>query len=308
MNGLKFEWNPDLDKFNSSSVVTAIGQIFFTLSLGTGIISNYSSYLQQDEDIVEASVATVSLNQFAELILAGTSIIPISYAFLGPEGIKGSIGLSFMSLPSIFNTMTCSGIFGSIWFFLLFFVGFTSSIAMYNYLVTLLEEDLGMERKKGAWIIFIVYLVVGSPIALESIITNTANLFYFKELDNWIGNYLLIALGLIEIIVVAWLVKEPALAEMNKGNLWKVPKWFFKLFHQFLTPVSIIIFLAIFTKDYAVAVNFKLIPYYMEGMEQDVIWVNLARAVIVCVLLAGFIQTYKSIKVKYISEINNKTV
>lgn len=308
MNGLKFAWNPDLDKLNSSSVVTAIGQIFFTLSLGMGIICNYASYLQPDEDIVEASVATVSLNEFAELILAGTSIIPISYAFLGPEGIKGSIGLSFMALPNIFNTMTCGGIFGAVWFFLLFFVGFTSAIAMYNYLVTLLEEDLGIERKKGAWVIFIVYLVVGSPIALESIMTNTANLFYFKELDNWIGNYLLIVLGLIEIIVVAWLVKEPALAEMNKGGLWKVPKWFFKLFHQFLTPVSIIVFLALFTKDYAVAGNFKIIPSYMTGSEEFVVWVNLARAVVVCILILGFIQTYKSIKSKYKTEIENNKV
>ena len=137
--------------------------------------------------------------------------------------------------------------------------------------------------------------------------TGTANLFYFTEVDNWIGNYLLIVLGLIEVIVVAWLVKDPALDEMNKGGLWKVPKWFFKLFHQFLTPVSIIVFLAIFTKDYAVAGNFKLIPSYMAGMEQYVVWVNLARAVVVCILFAGFIQTYRSIKSKYTSEINSNT-
>ncbi len=307
MNGLNFIWNPDLSKLTSSSVVTATGQIFFTLSLGMGIICNYASYLQSDEDIIAASVATVSLNEFAEVILAGTSVIPISYAFLGPEGIKGSIGLAFMALPNVFNTMTGGGIFGAVWFFLLFFAGFTSAIAMYNYLVTLLQEDLGIERKKGSWIIFVAYLIVGAPIALESIMTGTANLFYFTEVDNWIGNYLLIVLGLIEVIVVAWLVKDPALDEMNKGGLWKVPKWFFKLFHQFLTPVSIIVFLAIFTKDYAVAGNFKLIPSYMAGMEQYVVWVNLARAVVVCILFAGFIQTYRSIKSKYTSEINSNT-
>ena len=308
MNGLNYVWNPDLSKLNSASIVTATGQIFFTLSLGMGIICNYASYLQSDEDIVAASIATVSLNEFAEVILAGTSVIPISYAFLGPEGIKGSIGLAFMALPNVFTTMAGGRIFGAVWFFLLFFAGFTSAIAMYNYLVALLEEDLNVPRKKGAIIIFIDYLIVGTPIALESILTNTANLFYFTEVDNWIGNYLLIVLGLIEIIVVAWLVRDPALEEMNKGGLWKVPRWFFKVFHQFLTPVSIIVFLALFTKDYAVAGNFKIIPSYMTGSEEFVVWVNLARAVVVCILILGFIQTYKSIKSKYKTEIENNKV
>ena len=105
MKGLNFVWNPDLSQLTSASIVTATGQIFFTLSLGMGIICNYASYLQPDEDIVTASVATVALNEFAEVILAGTSVIPISYAFLGPEGIKGSIGLAFMALPNVFTTI-----------------------------------------------------------------------------------------------------------------------------------------------------------------------------------------------------------
>lgn len=308
MNGLNFVWNPDLSKLTSASVVTATGQIFFTLSLGMGIICNYASYLKADEDIVAASVATVSLNEFAEVILAGTSVIPISYAFLGPEGIKGSIGLAFMALPNVFTTMTGGRIFGAVWFFLLFFAGFTSAIAMYNYLVALLEEDLNIPRKKGALIMFIAYLVVGTPIALESIMTGQANLSYFTEVDNWIGNYLLIVLGLIEVVVVAWLVKDSALDEINKGGLWKVPKWFFRLFHQFLTPISIIVFLAIFTKDYYLAGNFKAIPSYIAETPELAIWINLARAVVVVVLLTGFIQTYRSIKSKYISEIQNNKV
>ena len=75
-----------------------------------------------------------------------------------------------------------------------------------------------------------------------------------------------------------------------------------------MTPISIIVFLAIFTKDYALAGNFKAIPSYMAGNEQFVVWVNLARAVVVCILIVGFIQTYKSIKSKYTSEINNNKV
>ena len=303
MKGLNFVWNPDLSQLTSASIVTATGQIFFTLSLGMGIICNYASYLQPDEDIVTASVATVALNEFAEVILAGTSVIPISYAFLGPEGIKGSIGLAFMALPNVFTTMAGGRIFGAVWFFLLFFAGFTSAIAMYNYLVALLEEELGVQRKKGALLIFVLYLIVGAPIAAEGIITGEANLIYFTEVDNWIGNYLLIVLGLLEVITLAWLVRDDGLVEMNKGGLWHVPKWFYKLFHQFLTPICIIVFLGIFTRDYWIAGNFKITPSYINGIEYMAPWVNAARLVVVVVLIIGFIQTHRAIKRKYKDEI-----
>lgn len=308
LKGLNFIWNPDFSQLSWKSAIAAAGQIFFTLSLGMGIIHNYASYLKPDEDIVTASVATISLNEFAEVILGGTAVIPIAYAFLGPEGIKGSIGLAFMALPNVFSTMTGGGIFGAVWFMLLFFAGITSAIAMYNYLVALLEEDAGIERKKGAMIVFVGYLIVGTPIALESVLTHSANLIYFTEVDNWIGNYLLIVLGLIEVIVIGWCVKDRALDEMNRGGLWKVPKWFFRLFHQFLTPITIIIFLTFFTIDYAKAGNFNIIPAYVAEMPDFIIWANLGRVVVFGVLIVGFIQSYRSIKKKYAEEIDSNKV
>ena len=304
LKGLNFIWNPDFSQLSWGSAIAASGQIFFTLSLGMGIIQNYASYLKPDEDIITASVATISLNEFAEVILGGTAVIPIAYAFLGEEGIKGSIGLAYMALPNVFRTMTGGGIFGAVWFLLLFFAGITSAIAMYNYLVALLEEDAGINRKKGAWIVFFGYIIVGLPVALEPILTKTAELIYFTEVDNWIGNYLLIVLGLIEIVIIGWCVKDRALEEMNKGGLWKVPKWYFRLFHQFLTPITIITFLIFFTLDYAKAGNFNLVPSYVANMPSLVIWVNLGRIAVIGVLIVGYIQSYKAIKNKYKYEID----
>ena len=148
-----------------------------------------------------------------------------------------------------------------------------------------------------------LYLIDGSPLAAEGIITKEANLVYFTEVDNWIGNYLLIVLGLLEVITLAWLVKDEGLEEMNKGGLWHVPKWFYRLFHQFLTPISIIVFLAVFTRDYWNDGNFKIIPSYIAGMEQMAPWVNAGRIVVVAVLIIGFVQTYRAIKRKYKDEI-----
>ena len=162
--------------------------------------------------------------------------------------------------------------------------------------------------KRASWIVFFGYLIVGMPIALESVLTQSAELIYFTEVDNWIGNYLLIVLGLIEVVIIGWFVKDSALEEMNRGGLWKVPKWFFRLFHQFLTPVTIITFLSIFTRDYAIAGNFNLIPAYVADMPDMVIWANLGRIMVILVLGLGFIQSYKAIKRKYKDEIEAKNI
>ncbi|KXG76483.1 sodium-dependent transporter [Thermotalea metallivorans] len=308
MKGLNYIWNPDFAALSWKSALAAAGQIFFTLSIGMGIICNYASYLKADDDVVVSSLATISLNEFAEVILGGTVVIPIAYAFLGPEGVGAGVGLSFIALPNVFRTMAGGQIFGSLWFLLLFFAGFTSAIAMYNYLVALLEEDLGVARSKAAWIVFIGYIIVGLPVALEPILTKTAELVYLTEVDNWVGSYLLIVLGLIEIIAVAWLMGDRALEEMNRGGLWQIPSWFFNLFHKVLTPAAIAILLFFSTRDYITAGYFKAIPSFVEKTPQLIPWVNGARIVLVTVLAVGFIQSYKSISSKYKEEIETNKV
>jgi neurotransmitter:Na+ symporter, NSS family len=297
--GLSFIWQPRWSELTWSGALAAAGQIFFTLSLGMGIIHNYASYLKPDDDIVLSGITTVSLNELAEVILGGTIAIPICYAFLGPEGLSKSIGLSFISLPNIFRSMAGGQLMGSLWFLLLFFAGFTSAIAMYNYLVALLEEEMGVVRKKASILVFILYVLVGLPVGLEPMITKTAELAYFTEIDNWVGSYLLVVFGFVEVAVVGWLMRDKALVEMNRGSYWKVPKWFFRLFIQFLTPVTILILLIGSTLDYVKQGYFKLVPSFVEKFPELVPWVNAARGVIIVVMIIGFTQSYKTIKRKY---------
>lgn len=238
--GLNYLWHPDFSKIRFTTLLNACGQVFFTLSLGMGIICNYASYLKPEDDIVLSGITTVSLNEFAEVILGGTIVIPIAYAFGGTQGLGQGVGLSFIALPNIFRHMGGGQIFGTMWFLILFFAGFTSAIAMYNYLVALLEEDLGVTRKYGSWIVFALYIIVGLPVGLGPVF-HTGNTFFLDELDAWVGSYLLIILGLLEIAVAGWMMRRKAFDEINKGSYWKFPKWFFTLFIQFLTPVFLII-------------------------------------------------------------------
>ncbi|MFZ5968665.1 MAG: sodium-dependent transporter [Bacillota bacterium] len=308
MKGLNYIWNPDFGALSWKSASAAAGQIFFTLSLGMGIICNYASYLKPDEDIVLSSYATISLNEFAEVILGGTAVIPIAYAFLGPDGVGAGVGLSFIALPNVFRSMAGGQIFGALWFLLLFFAGFTSAIAMYNYLVALLEEDLGVARSKAAWVVFAGYIILGLPVGLEPVMTKTADLVYLTEVDNWIGTYLLLILGLVEVVAAALLMGKGALEEMNRGGIWQVPEWFFNTFHRLITPLALAILIVMTTIDFFKAGYFKAVPSFVEASPQLVPWVNGARFVIVAVLIVGFMQSYRSIKTKYTKELETNEV
>lgn len=309
LKGLDYLWTPRWEALKSfTTILAACGQIFFTLSLGMGIIQNYASYLKKDDDIVLSGLTTVSLNEFAEVILGGTIVIPITFAFLGAGGISKSIGLSFIALPNIFRDMGGGRFIGTLWFMLLFFAGFTSAIAMYNYLVSIFSEDMGLNRKLASILVFGLYLIAGLPVGLEPILTKTSDLAYFTEVDNWVGSYLLVVVGFIEIIVTGWIMKKDFIEEINEGSYWKLPNWVFSIFIKFVTPLIILTVLIGSTIDYYKSGYFKLIPSFVAESPKLVPWVNAGRSVILGVLVIGFVGTYRSIKHKYGIEIKENTV
>jgi SNF family Na+-dependent transporter len=308
IKGLDYLWAPRWEELNFKAALAAAGQIFFTLSLGMGIIQNYASYLKKDDDIVTSALTTVSLNEFAEVILGGSIAIPITYAFMGVEGLSAGVGLSFISLPNIFRSMDGGMLLGTLWFMLLFFAGFTSAIAMYNYLVTILEEGMGMAKKKASLMVFIGYIIVGLPVALEPILTKTAKLVYLTELDNWVGTYLLVVMGLIEIIVAGWLMKDSPLDEINHGSYWQAPKWIYTVMIRWVTPLTIIVILIGSTLAYIDDGYFKFIPSFVEKTPVLIPWVNGARIVLLLVFIIGFTGTYKSLKAVYGEEVKQDKI
>jgi len=305
--GLEYIWKPDFNTLSQNFFrisLAAAGQIFFTLSLGMGIIQNYASYIGKDDDIALSGLATVSLNEFAEVVLGGSLAIPIAFAYLGPEqAIKGGVGLAYMSLPNVFTAMGEAGrLFGSMWFLLLFFAGFTSAIAMYNYLVALLEEDLHIKKTLAAVIVFILYLLLGLPVALDT------TLVYLSELDNWVGSYFLVLLGLFDIIVAVWLFKPKNLwDELHRGAYINVPT-FFKYILLIATPIYIALLLAGTTYDYYNMGAFTASKTYVEevlgGSYPDSVHiVTWARVAMIAILTIGALETYYSIRRKYGEEL-----
>jgi len=313
IKGFEYLWEPRLSEVTWQSALAAAGQIFFTLSLGMGIIQNYASYLGPEDDVALSGLATVSLNEFAEVILGGSIAIPIAFAYLGEEGIKSGVGLAYLALPNVFMNMPAGQLFGAVWFLLLWFAGFTSAIAMYNYLTALLEEDLKINRKVGSAIVFALYFLVGLPIALDK------TLLLLTDLDMWVGTYLLVVLGFFDIIVAVWLFKPDNFwEELHKGAYIKLPGWI-KPIIKYIAPIYILILLIANTKDYITNGTITLSQKYLEYLVNSEALISTtvdyarrmamtSRVIIIFVLLIGALEAYMAIKKKYGEELAKNEV
>ena len=125
--GLAFVWNPNLSEILNPAVwLAASGQVFFTMSLGMGIVFCYASYLKPKEDLVLSSLTAGATNGFAEIILGGTIVIPMAVLIAGnniEECAKlGTFGLGFQTMPYVFGTLPLGGFLQTVWFAMLFWL------------------------------------------------------------------------------------------------------------------------------------------------------------------------------------------
>jgi len=132
--GFGFLWNPDFSALKSARVwLEAAGQIFFTLSVGIGVILTYASYLSKGDDVVLSGLTAASTNEVAEVILGASIVIPAAFVFFGPQDIQsiarsGVFNLGFVTMPLVLNKLPLAAIFGFTWFFLLFLTGHEANL------------------------------------------------------------------------------------------------------------------------------------------------------------------------------------
>ena len=187
MAGLGFLWNPDFSALKSAKVwMEAAGQIFFTLSVGIGVILTYASYLKKNDDVVLSGLTASMTNEFAEVILGGSIIIPAAFVFFGPVDIKniaqsGVFNLGFVTMPLVLNKLPFAYLFGFLWFFLLFLAGITSSVSLAQPAVAFLEDEFCITRKRAVTIFSIAAFILCQP-AIFFLGRGVVN-----ELDFWGG-------------------------------------------------------------------------------------------------------------------------
>ena len=240
INGLGFLWNPDFSALKSAKVwLAASGQILFTLSVGIGVILTYASYLSKGDDVVLSGLSAAGMNEFAEVIIGGSIVIPAAFVFFGPQNIQtiargGAFNLGFVTMPLIFQKVAFGAFFGGAWFLLLFLSGITSSISLAQPAVAFLEDEFNITRPRAVKIFGAVTFVLCQP-AIFLLGKGVIN-----ELDFWGGTFCLVVFATVEIILFAWIFgMDKAWKEIHHGADMRIPG-IYKFIIKYITPLFLL--------------------------------------------------------------------
>ena len=245
MSGLKYYLVPDFKHFSATTVLAAMGQLFYSMSLAMGIMITYGSYMKKDVN-VESSVHSIELFDTGIAFLAGLMIIP-AVAASGGEMDKGP-SLMFIALPQIFDGMAGGTIIGLIFFVLVFFAAITSSISLMETVVSIVKDKFKLNRTVSCIIVLALCLLLGIPSALSNggILSGIKIIGYgFLDFFDFISNNVLMPIvALITCIFVGYVLKPKALiAEAEEcGNKFKA-KRLFTVIIKYIAPVCIVLIL-----------------------------------------------------------------
>lgn len=191
MTGLKFYLLPDFSKFSPTTVLAAMGQMFYSMSLAMGIMITYGSYMKK-EDSLEKSVAQIEIFDTGIAFIAGLMIIPAVVAFNGgnADNINAGPGLMFGTLPQVFDRMAIGNVMGTVFFLLVLLAALTSSISLMETVVSIVQDKFKWKRKKSTLVVGAIILCLGIPSCLgygplESVqILGMAFLDFFDFISN----------------------------------------------------------------------------------------------------------------------------
>lgn len=209
---------------NPSLWLAAAGQIFFSLSVGFGVIIVYASYMRKNDDVVLSGLTASSANEFCEVGLGGLITVPAAVAFLGVAGVAGQagVGLGFKILPLVFSKMPAGDFFGGAFFFMLFLAAVTSSISMLQPGIAFVEEALGVGRKVSVGILGLL-----TTFGTGFVIYFSGDLKALDTLDFWVGTFLIFVLATVQIIIFGWFWGiDRGFEELQRGAAIQVPRIF----------------------------------------------------------------------------------
>jgi SNF family Na+-dependent transporter len=308
--GMNFLWTPDFSSIWSAKVwLAAAGQIFFTLSLGMGSIQCYASYVAKNDDVALNGMSAGWMNEFVEVVLGSSIIIPISVGYLGIDQVieltkQGGLGLGFKTLPFLFEQWgpIMASFAGVFWFGLLFFAGITSSLAMGTPVMGFLMDEFHWKRRSSAWFFGLLIFVFGLPTVL----------FYrygvFDEYDYWAGTVALVTLALFEIILFAWVFgMDKGWEEIKRGADIQLPL-IYRYIIKFVTPVFLlVIFIGslpgiwekIINKDIHAKLDAATDPQIIDELNKTLLFVDGSRILLVLLYVGICFIVYKAYRKNY---------
>ncbi|WP_026690820.1 sodium-dependent transporter [Alteribacter aurantiacus] len=243
MEGVRFFLVPDFSSLTGQTILFALGQAFFSLSLGVSIMVTYSSYLKSNESLPRSAVSIVGLTIFIS-ILAGLAIFPAVFSF-GLEPTEGP-PLIFIVLPTVFSSIPFGSVFFVAFMALLLFATLTSAFSLLEMVVASVTKNDPAKRKKAAWVCGLLIFVLGIPSALSYGVMGDVLFFgltFFDALDFLVSNVML-PLGALLIAIFAPLKikKDELYDEMQKGSAFKrslFNTWYVLV--KYVVPIAILL-------------------------------------------------------------------
>ncbi len=248
LDGLAYYLLPDFSKFSFEAVVAAMGQLFYSLTLGFGVMITYGSYLSKKEDL-EKSVHTIEILDTSAAFLSGLLIVPAVFIFSGgaPEVLGSGPGLMFIALPQVFQTFPGGDIVGALFFICVFFAALTSAICMFEAPVAALMEKLNCKRPAAVGIVTVFSLVVAVIVCLGYNVLDFVNLAGYNILDmlDFFSNSILLPVVVIlTCLLVGWIVKPKIVIDEveSEGHEFKMKKIYLFIL-KFVAPIAILLIL-----------------------------------------------------------------
>ncbi len=244
-SGLSYLWTPRWSELLRAKVwLAAAGQIFFTLSVGIGVILTYASYLTPKDDVALSGLTAAAANEVAEVILGGSIVIPAACAFFGLAAAQqlaagGSFNLGFVAMPLALDRLPMGGIFGCAWFLLLFLAGITSSISLAQPAIAFLEDEFGLSKGRAVGVFALVTFILCQPVIF------LLGRGVLDELDFWGGTFFLVVFATIETILFGWVFGiDKAWTEMHVGSDITIPR-IYRFIIKYVTPVFLLVILTL---------------------------------------------------------------
>lgn len=242
--GVKYYLTPHFSDVSVNTLLGALGQLFYSMSLAMGIMITYGSYMMDDTDI-EKSVAQIEIFDTGIAFLAGLMIIPAVFAFSGGDqsALNAGAGLMFQTMPQVFASMNFGTIIGSVFFLLVLFAALTSSISLYETVVSILCDKFHISRKKSCVLVYILTLALGILSALGYGVLSGFAPFGMDFLDffDFISNSVLMPIvALLTCIFLGWVIDINIIAKEIKKNSRFGREKMFRIMLRWVAPIFLI--------------------------------------------------------------------
>ena len=247
LDGVVYYIKPDFSHFSIKTVVAAMGQLFYSMSLAMGIMITFGSYTKKDVSI-EKSTKQIELFDTGIAFLAGMMIIPAVFAFSGgnPENIKPGPGLMFETLPRVFETMPLGWLIGAIFFVMVFFAALTSAISLMETIVSIFMDKLKLGRKTACFLVLGISLVLGACSSLGYSAWGMVKILGLQFLDffDFASNSLIMPIvALCTCIFVGFFLKPKTLVQEVEINGKFKFRVLFEIVIKFVAPIFLVIIL-----------------------------------------------------------------